>query len=71
MLSPKSSSSLERVRRSLFPRYTPLNFFSSQAALTSEPGIRDAIDDGNWELTQKEIEKVAGILSYASRKLNI
>ncbi|KAA6415387.1 MAG: glutamate carboxypeptidase Tre2 [Lasallia pustulata] len=34
------------------------------------PGIRDAIDNGDWELAQKQAEKVAGILSYASKKLN-
>ena len=34
------------------------------------PGVRDAIDGKNWELAQQQIGKVAGILSYASRKLN-
>ena len=34
------------------------------------PGVRDAIDEGNWELAQQQIEKVAGIITYASRKLN-
>ncbi len=33
-------------------------------------GVRDAIDDGNFTLAQEQVEKVAGILSYASRKLN-
>ena len=34
------------------------------------PGVRDAVDEGNWELAQQQIAKVAGILSYASKKLN-
>ncbi|KAL9127826.1 MAG: hypothetical protein Q9217_003366 [Psora testacea] len=34
------------------------------------PGVRDAVDGKNWELAQGQIGKVAGILSYASRKLN-
>lgn len=34
------------------------------------PGIRDAIEEGDWEGAQRQVEKVAGILSYASRKLN-
>ena len=34
------------------------------------PGIRDAVDEGNWELAQQQIAKVAGIISYAGRKLN-
>ena len=34
------------------------------------PGVRDAIDDGNWTLAQEQVVKVAGILSYASQKLN-
>ncbi|KAK4695348.1 N-acetylated-alpha-linked acidic dipeptidase, partial [Lecanoromycetidae sp. Uapishka_2] len=32
-------------------------------------GVRDAIDDGNLTLAQEQVEKVASILSYASRKL--
>ncbi|KAL9098083.1 MAG: hypothetical protein Q9163_006187 [Psora crenata] len=34
------------------------------------PGIRDAVDGKDWELAQRQIEKVAGVLSYASKKLN-
>ena len=34
------------------------------------PGVRDAVDDGDWDLAQRQIEKVSAILSYASRKLN-
>ena len=34
------------------------------------PGIRDAIDGGDWKLAQEQVEKVAGILSHASWKLN-
>lgn len=34
------------------------------------PSIRDPIDAGNWKLAQKQVEKVAGIVSYAGRKLN-
>lgn len=33
------------------------------------PGVRDAIEDGDWELAQAEVLKVAGILSHASKKL--
>lgn len=33
------------------------------------PGIRDAIDDDDWELAQIEADKVARILSQASRNL--
>jgi hypothetical protein len=33
------------------------------------PSIRDAIEEGNWELAQKEIQKVANIIEKASRKL--
>ena len=34
------------------------------------PGIRDAVDVGNWSLAQEQVDKVAGIVTYASRKLN-
>ena len=34
------------------------------------PGVRDAVDGGDWEMAQRQIEKVAGILLYASKKLN-
>ncbi|KAL9113183.1 MAG: hypothetical protein Q9187_007655 [Circinaria calcarea] len=34
------------------------------------PGIRDAIDEGNWSLAQQQVEKVARILTEASVKLN-
>lgn len=34
------------------------------------PGIRDAVDDGNWVLARDQVEKVAGILERAARKLN-
>lgn len=33
------------------------------------PGIRDAIEDNNWELAQEQIGKAAGIVSYAAKKL--
>ena len=33
------------------------------------PSIRDAVEDGDWVLAQLQIEKVAGRLSYASKKL--
>ncbi|KAF8541049.1 hypothetical protein BDD12DRAFT_728731 [Trichophaea hybrida] len=33
------------------------------------PSIRDAIDEGDWELAQKEVQKVANIIEKASRKL--
>lgn len=34
------------------------------------PGIRDAIDDEDWELAQRQSKKVADILQFASQKLN-
>lgn len=34
------------------------------------PGIRDAVDDGNWTLAREQVDKVAGILGRAARKLN-
>lgn len=34
------------------------------------PGVRDAIENDDWELAQLQVEKVAGRLSYASHKLN-
>jgi hypothetical protein len=34
------------------------------------PGIRDAIDAGDWIAAQREVEKVAGILTDAAKKLN-
>ncbi|KAG8525908.1 uncharacterized protein KY384_000670 [Bacidia gigantensis] len=34
------------------------------------PSIRDAVDDGNWDVAQQQIQKVAEILSVASKKLN-
>ncbi|EXJ86795.1 hypothetical protein A1O3_03749 [Capronia epimyces CBS 606.96] len=34
------------------------------------PGIRDAIDAGDWGEAQRQVEKVAGILSAAVKKLN-
>ncbi|EXJ53465.1 uncharacterized protein A1O5_13333 [Cladophialophora psammophila CBS 110553] len=34
------------------------------------PGVRDAIDTGNWEAAQEEVEKVARILEQAAGKLN-
>ncbi|KIW86587.1 uncharacterized protein Z519_12808 [Cladophialophora bantiana CBS 173.52] len=34
------------------------------------PGVRDAIDMGNWEAAQREVEKVARILEQAAGKLN-
>ncbi|KAL6718920.1 hypothetical protein ACLMJK_003155 [Lecanora helva] len=34
------------------------------------PGIRDAIDAGDWSLAQEQVDKVANIISYASNKLN-
>jgi len=33
------------------------------------PGIRDAIDDGNWKAAQEQVEKVASILRRAARGL--
>ena len=33
-------------------------------------GVRDAIDNDDWELAQAQVEKVARIISYASHKLN-
>ena len=33
------------------------------------PGVRDAIDAGNWTLASEQVEKAAKIISYASRKL--
>lgn len=34
------------------------------------PGIRDAIDAGDWGEAQRQVEKVAGILEGAAKKLN-
>ena len=34
------------------------------------PGVRDAIDNGDWKLAQAQVEKVARMISFASRKLN-
>ncbi|MCJ1350551.1 MAG: hypothetical protein MMC33_000532 [Icmadophila ericetorum] len=34
------------------------------------PTVRDAIDDGDWDLAQRQVEKVAGIITRASKKLN-
>ncbi|KAL8898261.1 MAG: hypothetical protein Q9207_006794 [Kuettlingeria erythrocarpa] len=34
------------------------------------PGVRDAADEGEWELAQKQVDKAAGILDRAARKLN-
>ena len=34
------------------------------------PGVRDAIDNEDLKLAQAQVEKAAGILSYASHKLN-
>lgn len=34
------------------------------------PSIRDAVEDGNWDLAQQQVVRVAEILSYASQKLN-
>ncbi|KAI4140110.1 MAG: hypothetical protein L6R39_005952 [Caloplaca ligustica] len=34
------------------------------------PGVRDAIDEGEWELAQKQVEKAARILDAAARRLN-
>ncbi|MCJ1438469.1 hypothetical protein MMC27_007859 [Xylographa pallens] len=33
------------------------------------PGIRDAIDGGDWQLAQKQVEKVAMLLARASQRL--
>lgn len=33
------------------------------------PGVRDAVDVGNWTLAQQQVDKVAKILSGASYKL--
>lgn len=33
------------------------------------PGVRDAIDEGNWTLAQQQADKVADILKRASYKL--
>ena len=35
------------------------------------PSVKDAVDDGNWELAQQQIRKIAGIISDASKKLNL
>ncbi|KAI4126500.1 MAG: hypothetical protein LQ338_003719 [Usnochroma carphineum] len=34
------------------------------------PGVRDAIDEGEWELAQKQVEKAARILRNAATMLN-
>ncbi|KAL8753835.1 MAG: hypothetical protein Q9184_005300 [Pyrenodesmia sp. 2 TL-2023] len=34
------------------------------------PGVRDAADEGEWELAQKQVDKAARILDRAARKLN-
>ncbi|KAL8726701.1 MAG: hypothetical protein Q9166_006569 [cf. Caloplaca sp. 2 TL-2023] len=34
------------------------------------PGVRDAVDEGKWELAQKQVEKTAWILGRAAGKLN-
>jgi hypothetical protein len=34
------------------------------------PGVRDAIDNGDWEEAQRQVEKVARVLGAAARKLN-
>lgn len=33
------------------------------------PGIRDAIDDGEWQLAREQLQKAADILIFASKKL--
>ncbi|KAI4199248.1 MAG: hypothetical protein LQ348_001914 [Seirophora lacunosa] len=33
------------------------------------PGVRDAIDEGEWELAQKQVDKAARILDSAAKKL--
>lgn len=33
------------------------------------PGVRDAIDDGDWERAQQQVQKISTILSRASRNL--
>ena len=33
------------------------------------PGVRDAIDDGEWELAQQQVQKAADILTSAYKKL--
>lgn len=33
------------------------------------PGVRDAVDDGEWKLAQGQLQKAADILMYASKKL--
>ena len=34
------------------------------------PGVRDAVDEGNWDLAQVQVEKVARILKSAAEALN-
>ncbi|MCJ1335205.1 hypothetical protein MMC09_000473 [Bachmanniomyces sp. S44760] len=34
------------------------------------PGVRDALDEGDWTAAQNQVEKVAGILEAASKNLN-
>ena len=34
------------------------------------PGVRDAIDVGNWESAQAQIGMIAGIIKAAAEKLN-
>ncbi|KAL9036311.1 MAG: hypothetical protein Q9214_006194, partial [Letrouitia sp. 1 TL-2023] len=34
------------------------------------PAVRDALDEGEWELAQRQVDKAAGILSNAAKKLN-
>jgi hypothetical protein len=33
------------------------------------PGIRAAVEKGDWKLAQKEVEKVSELIERASRKL--
>ena len=35
------------------------------------PSVKDAVDDSNWELAQQQIRKVAGMITNASKKLNL
>lgn len=34
------------------------------------PGVRDAVDEEDWALAQKQVEKAARILDHAAKKLN-
>ncbi|KAL8837588.1 MAG: hypothetical protein Q9170_002465 [Blastenia crenularia] len=34
------------------------------------PGVRDAVDEGEWALAQKQVGKAANMLDYAAKKLN-